>query len=42
MKVKELILKLQKCDPQLDVYGYNGLDEGGGEVWKNFRSVSIL
>jgi hypothetical protein len=32
MKVSQLIEKLSKCDPNLDVYMYNSLDEGGGNV----------
>jgi hypothetical protein len=37
MKVKELIAQLQEHDPELEVFGYNGLDEGGGIVWKTHK-----
>ena len=32
MKVKELIEKLKKCNPEAEVIGYNGLTEDDFEV----------
>ena len=32
MKIKELIAELQKYDPEMEVFLYNGMDEGDAPV----------
>lgn len=42
MTVKELIIKLQKCDPQHEVLGYNNYNSSCPNCWHTFPKIFNL